>query len=629
MNINFLSLSFPPEIEKTFINHYQRNSIDTLRFSLVAGIIVYALFGILDAELAPEFKMYLWYIRFAIVCPTFLIILILTFYPRYYKYLQPAVAIGMIVGGCGIAFMTIIIPPPVSYTYYAGIIIVFIWGYTFTRLRFTWATLSGWSVVAVYEVMAILVVNTPGNILLSNNFFFISANIAGMFACYSIEYYARKDFFSAYLLDRERDKMASSNRLLEQIVNERTYRLEETNKNLVKEIEERKNEENRRRSLESELIQAQKMEAIGTLAGGIAHDFNNLLMGIQGHASLLIMESSRDKALCEKLVSIEQLVTRGADLTKQLLGLARGGKYDVRPANLNYLIEKSSHMFGRTRKEITIHHYLENKVWTVDIDQGQIEQVFLNLFINAWQAMPGGGKLEIESRNVFLDDDETSPFSLPSGKYVRISVTDSGMGMDEKTKERIFEPFFTTKELGRGTGLGLASAYGIISSHHGMIKVSTELGKGTCFSIFLPASEKKPLSEEHEKQAILMGKETILLVDDEDIVVDVVPKMLNRLGYEVLTAKDGYEALELYKKNMSLIDLVILDMVMPKMRGTEVYSFLKQMNPEVRVLLSSGYSVTGEVTEMMMNQGCMSFIQKPFDINSLSQKIRELLSLRN
>ncbi len=377
--------------------------------------------------------------------------------------------------------------------------------------------------------------------------------------------------------------------------------------------------------LEAQLQQAQKMEAIGTLAGGIAHDFNNVLMAIQGRASLLSLHTDHDHPHFEHLSGIEDMVQRGAELTKQLLGFARGGKYEVKATDLNKLVQKSCEMFGRTKKEIKMHEKHRKELWPVEIDRGQIGQVLLNLYVNAWQAMPDGGDLYVETGNVMLDESYTKPFGVSPGNYVKISVTDTGIGMDKATQQRIFDPFFTTKEIGRGTGLGLASAYGIISNHGGIINVYSEKGKGTTFNIYLPASRKEVTTREKRvAEDVLKGTGRILLVDDEDAIVDVGEEMLKEMGYSVLVARSGKEGVDVYTKHKEEIDLVILDMIMPDIGGGKAYDRMKEENPDVKVILSSGYSVDGQATEIL-ERGCDAFIQKPFNIKEMSGKIREIL----
>jgi two-component system cell cycle sensor histidine kinase/response regulator CckA len=379
---------------------------------------------------------------------------------------------------------------------------------------------------------------------------------------------------------------------------------------------------------ETRLLQAQKMESIGTLAGGIAHDFNNLLMGIQGHASLALLDMDPNNPTYDHIKTVESLVLSGADLTKQLLGFARGGKYEVKSVDLNSLIYKTSETIGRTKKEIIIHRNLGNELWLTDADQGQIEQVLLNLIVNAWQAMPGGGDLYLETKNVVLDENRFKPLNVKNSHYVKISVTDTGVGMDEKTKERIFEPFFTTKEMGRGTGLGLATVYGIIKNHNGFINVYSEKGQGTTFNIYLPASPRKETKDRNEATAsnaeIAKGTETILIIDDESMILNVGKEMLKTLGYTIQIAHDGPTAIDFYKKDPGSIDLVILDMVMPDMGGGEVFDKLKIINPQVKVLLSSGYSLNGQATRII-NRGCVGFLQKPFTLRDVAGQLRKIL----
>ena len=385
--------------------------------------------------------------------------------------------------------------------------------------------------------------------------------------------------------------------------------------------------------LESQIHQVQRIEAIGTLAGGIAHDFNNLLMAIQGNVSLLRLSFDPDKTITGRLRTIEQFVQSGSDLTRQLLGFARGGKYEVKPVNMNDLVRRSSRMFGRTKKEIKISCDLQDDLWIVEVDKSQIEQVLLNLYLNAWQAMPDGGALTIQSQNMVLDETFIRPFKVKSGKYVKISVVDSGIGMEEKTLQRIFDPFFTTREMGRGTGLGLASAYGIIKNHDGIIEARSLKGKGTTFEFYLPASRKTAIESvvdvaDGKSETVIKGNETILFVDDEEMILQVAEEMLSGLGYNVMVAAGGSEALDLYKKHQSEIDLVVLDLIMPDMSGQEAYRHLLELNPNVRVLFSSGYSVSVRTAATLEQGGC-GFLQKPFDMHKLSLKLRELLRPAN
>ncbi len=296
-------------------------------------------------------------------------------------------------------------------------------------------------------------------------------------------------------------------------------------------------------------------------------------MGIKGHTSLMMLQTGLAGHPClEHAKGIEDMVKRGMQLTRQLLGFARGGKYEIKVTDLNKLIDKSFEMFSRTRKEIKMHRKYQKNISPVEINQGQIEQVLLNLYVNAWWAMPHGGDLYIETSHSVIDENCAEPFSVTPGNYVKISVTDTGVGMDENSRKRIFEPFFTTKKIGQGTGLGLASAYGIIQNHGGILNVYSEKGKGTSFNIYLPVSGKKVEAKERRSDdRILKGTETVLLIDDEDMILDVGQGMLKKLGYKVLTEKNGKKAVEVYKRQKDEITLVILDMIMPDMSGGEVY----------------------------------------------------------
>ncbi len=397
---------------------------------------------------------------------------------------------------------------------------------------------------------------------------------------------------------------------------------------LTRNLTEKKQAEEEKKKLEMSLHKAQKFQAIGTLAGGIAHDFNNLLMGIQGRASLMSMNLDPAYPMMEHVRAIEEYVRSAANLTRQLLGLARGGKYEVKAIDLNNLLLDSAVMFGRTKKEITIHKEIAPEVLVAEVDKRQIEQVMLNLFVNAWQAMPHGGTLYLKTKSITLDEVGCQVYCLEPGEYACISVTDTGIGMTQETQQRVFDPFFTTKEKLRGTGLGLASAYGIIKNHGGAITVYSEIGQGSTFNIYLPLSRKQAQPETPLDKQWVKGTETILLVDDEQMILDVGKAMLEALGYRVFTVDSGEHALEKILEPGSDIDLVFLDMIMPGMGGGETFDRIREIKPEMPLILSSGYSINGQA-EKIIRRGCDGFIQKPFNIAEISIIIRKVLALRS
>ena len=311
-------------------------------------------------------------------------------------------------------------------------------------------------------------------------------------------------------------------------------------------------------------------------------------------------------------------------MTKQLLGFARGGKYEISLLDLNDLLREQNLMFSRTNKDIVFENEANPDLWSVEADRGQIEQVLMNLYLNAIQAMPGGGTVTTRTENVIIDQDQYSPYFVRAGRYIRITIDDTGVGIDEKIQQRIFDPFFTTKEMGRGTGLGLASVYGIVKNHEGFINVYSKKGQGARFEINLPASGKVVSSKEKAIEEFVKGKETVLLVDDEDMIIDVAQRMLNKLGYKVFTARDGREAVDVFRKHKDEIDVIVLDMIMPKMSGGEAFDRIKEIKPKIKVLLSSGYSINGQASEIL-NRGCNGFIQKPFNLQNLSKNLRAIL----
>ena len=377
--------------------------------------------------------------------------------------------------------------------------------------------------------------------------------------------------------------------------------------------------------LQDWLNQAQRMEAVGTLAGGIAHDFNNLLMGVIGNVSLINFKmGGQNNILADNLQAIEQCVESGANLTRQLLGYARGGKYQVKPVNLNDTVKGAAELFGRTKKEIHIESHLQDDVWTVEADQGQIEQVLMNLYVNAWQAMTDDMTLILNTKNKMLDSSETIPLGLKPGAYVTIEVQDLGKGIPPENIKRIFEPFFTTKTMGRGTGLGLASAFGIIKNHGGMIDVVSEVGRGTTFIIYLPAVSQILEIADNPTDTLRCRSGTLLVVDDESYILDASTALLQELGYSVIPVNSGHDAIAIFKEQADRIDGVLLDMIMPDLSGKQVLSELKKINPAVKVIRCSGYSLT-DMEEDDLHPLSDGFIQKPYTIEQLATTLNEVL----
>jgi PAS domain S-box-containing protein len=381
----------------------------------------------------------------------------------------------------------------------------------------------------------------------------------------------------------------------------------------------------RQTKLEAQLQKARKMETVGTLAGGIAHEFNNLLMTIQGNTSLIQYDLDMADPHFQMLVKIEEAVSRGVKLTQQLLGYAKKGKYEVKSLHVNRLVQKTAQTFGKSQKDISIHYELSEDIPVIQADQDQMEQVLLNLLTNAAEAMTGRGKLLLKTSSVTDEHIHAKLYDPLPGDYIKLAVRDTGIGMDELTRNRIFDPFFTTKGMGDGKGLGLASVYGIIKSHGGYIEVDSEKNSGSTFNIFLPAS-RKTISQPPTSTATGWNKGGVILIaDDEDLVLEVGVNFLDRLGYTSLTAGNGYEAVEVYKKNRDVINLVIMDMIMPHMGGGQAYDNIKKINPDVKVLLSSSYSIDGQAQEIL-DRGCDGFIQKPFSMKELSSKINDILT---
>ncbi|MFH1673889.1 MAG: PAS domain S-box protein [Pseudomonadota bacterium] len=383
-----------------------------------------------------------------------------------------------------------------------------------------------------------------------------------------------------------------------------------------------------RQNLEAQIRQAQKMESIGTMAGGIAHDFNNLLGGMLGYLSIMKTHLYPTDRIYRYVELIEKAGERAANLTNQLLAFSRKGKYEIAPVNINDSIRNVLNILERTtNKNIETSCSMGDNIPRIEGDPTQIEQTIMNICVNAADAMPNGGKLQIKTELVHLDKtfSATHPGANP-GNYIHITISDTGQGMDKETLSKIFEPFFTTKEKDKGTGLGMSMVYGIVKNHGGYINVYSEPDKGSIFNIYFPPPMKELVEEEAKTQteSVATGQETILVVDDEEIIRTMLQEVLEGIGYTVLLADNGEDALKLYRGRCNDIDLVIIDMIMPKMGGKETYLSLKKINPDIKAILASGFSQDTVVREIL-GAGVNGFIHKPFTTTELSKKIREVL----
>ncbi len=766
---NVLTLSFTGEyqrFEPAYRSFHKRESIMRFRIVIMVAVFFYAAFGILDAIIAPELKYLFWTIRYAVFCPLALICFWLSFQPGFEKYSQPCIFMLCMAAGLGIEVMILTAVPPVTYYYYAGIILVFITVFTFVRMLFLWSVVCAWLIVLCYEIGTLWMSDTPFVIMMSNNFFFISSNIFCMFAGYYIELNDRKSFVSSLMLEDKKEELTNINEELDERVKERTRELLKSNEELKKSYEREKElvlklekdeevlqnrlntlkqaesiarlgyferdwisdsgdmseglarlmgysysdglpdydgilqriypedrfrfdrlyresvknkktfdikfriqkgngdiihihetadhrydskgnlvstiglcrditesvlAEEKEKQLEHQLQQTQKMETIGTLAGGIAHDFNNILLPILGHSEMLLEDIQDNKMATESVRQIEASALRAKELVQQILTFSRQEKNELHVMRIQPILKEAMKMLRSTiPASIDIKADICSECGPVKADPTQIHQVIMNLATNAYHAMEeDGGVLKVVLEEREIREGESLNPNLRPGRYACLTVGDTGCGMPDDVIEKIFNPFFTTKEKGRGTGMGLSVVHGIITRMAGDIQVTTRLGEGSEFKIYLPVEKDISAFKTGGRRAdIRKGTESLLIVDDDSSITSVEEKMLKRLGYKVTSRTSAIEALEAFKANPYKYDLVITDYTMPNMSGDRFVSELKAVKPDIKIILCTGFSEK-MTTESAKEIGISEVVLKPVIMSEFADTIRRVLDTEN
>lgn len=631
--LNKITLKFTGNLsryENDYLDDYFQRTLNPFRFSLVLSLLFYGAFAFLDAITVPTLKEVFWFIRFGMIFPALIAVFGFT-YSRYFKKLMQVTIAGiMFITGLGIIIMIVYAARFANdYSYYAGLILIFIFGYTFVRARFVYASIAGWSIVIAYEISAIWLSDTPFPVLVSNNYFFISANIIGMFISYFLELSSRKDFYMRKLLEMEQEKVKEANNALENRVKERTTQLTNSNLELINEIEIRKKYEKERAELEKQLFQLQKMETIGTLAGGIAHDFNNILTPILGYTDMALEELPPESTLKFDLEQINTSALRGKDLVQKILTFSREVDFEKKPIKMNSVINEVLNMLMASLPDgIEVKFKASSAAGTVLADATHLHQIIMNLCTNAVHAMKDqGGILELSLSTKAIAGKEAKEIpNLKKGKYIILTISDTGHGMDSVTRKRIFEPFFTKKEVGSGSGLGLSVVHGIVNNYDGAITVESEPGTGTIFTLYLPEYEDDGLESSVTSRKVAKGDEYILFVDDEQEITFMGKRMLENLGYKVTVMTDSLAALDEFSSNPNLYSLLVTDQTMPRMLGTELAARVKKIKPEIKIIIITGF-VDSMTNEMITKTGISELVIKPLVFSDFSKTIRRVLDL--
>jgi signal transduction histidine kinase len=634
MTLHPVTLAFTgpwASLEKDFLEHYALSSISQLRFTLTFAFVLYAAFGALDYLVAPGLVYRFWVVRFAIVCPAILIGAASTFLHNFKAIMQPIIVLLILVAGGGIIYMAMIGPPDVNRTYFAGLMLVLMIGCHVARARFIWASAAGCLLTLCYLAATATSDALPRNVFLINNLFCLSANLVGMLASHNLEFYSRRDYFMSHLLRIERQKVENANQQLEQTVQKRTALLARTNEELRREIGAHQQLDNEKKQLENQLRQAQKMEAIGTLAGGIAHDFNNILAAIMGHTELALMQLEQKEQAQRCLSEVLSASDRAKDLVSQILSFSRQSDSELKPLHIAAIVKEALRLIRSTLPTtIGINRMIESQESIIVGNATQIHQILMNLCTNAAHAMENrDGTLTVELRAMEIGFADLAakpdiPAGLAPGNYVCLSVADTGHGIPSHLLGRIFDPYFTTKEKDVGTGLGLAVVQGIVQNHGGVIDVSSTEDQGTRFNIYLPRVESAIKDEVKTLRALPRGRENILFVDDDPTLAELGGRLLTTLGYRVVTETVPQRALEMFLDRPQAFDLIITDLIMPGLTGEALAAEILRHSPRTPILVCTGYSERMS-EDQLIQIGLKGILYKPIAIHHLAQVIRQVL----
>ncbi len=629
MDLNPLTLSFQGKqanLETLFHASYAQQYLRHGRICLVLATLINLIYCFADYFAFPEFIKELWIIRFGIITPMFLGGLVYSFRPGYFKYWQPLFTLYFLVAGITHTFVIWLEQSPDIHLYYVGIVVVLIFGYTFIRLRFIPAVISGWIIVGAYMFIAAFVSRPAPMMLIYNSVFLFSVNFIGSIICYTSEIDARRNFFLSWLLEQEQEKVTTINQRLEKRVAERTAELSLANQELEKEFEAHRKAISDKQMLEKQLRQAQKMEAIGTLAGGIAHDFNNILSAIIGFTELTIEDVKDDEFLTDNMNEVLIASERARGLIQQILTFSRQTEKELRPIALT-LVAKEIVKLLRATLPTTIdirQNFTSDRL--ILGDTTQIHQLIMNLCTNASHAMQKrGGILQLTICDLPLEASNISLLpELQPGNYLKLIISDTGHGIPEQNLERIFDPFYTTKKNGEGTGLGLSVVHGIVQSLKGAIRVESREGKGTTFEIYFPTVERpRDKAPAHDDEP-MGGTEHILLVDDEPSLLKAGSRMLERLGYRITPCNSSPDALKLFRKAPERFDLVISDLTMPHLTGEAFAAEIKRLKPEIPIIVCTGFGAAITV-DTAIESGISAIVNKPIIKRNIARTVRQAL----